>query len=62
MCRNRVMKYLEGAVYEGFVQVDNHTVLAVVCYTDLRQEEFGWRLQRQHTTFTILCTEYTQVY
>lgn len=48
-----MMKYLEGAVYKGFVQVDHHTVLAIVYYTDLRQEELGWRLQRQHTTFTI---------
>lgn len=51
--------YLEGAVYEGFVQVDHHTVLAIVYDTDLRQEELGWRLQRQHTTFRIyiyICT------
>ena len=47
-----VVNYLEGAVYEGFVQVDHHTVLAVVCYTDLWQEELGWWLQRQHTSFT----------
>lgn len=46
-------KYLEGAVYEGFVQVDHHTVPAVVSYTDLRQEELGRRLQRQYTHFTI---------
>lgn len=45
------VKYLEGAVYEGFVQVDHHAVLAVVCYTDLWQEELGWWLQRQHTSF-----------
>lgn len=45
------MKYLEGAVHEGFVQVDHHAVLAVVCYTDLWQEELGWWLQRQHTSF-----------
>lgn len=49
----RDVKYLEGAVYKGFVQVDHHTVLAVVHYTDLRQEELGWWLQRQYTHFTI---------
>lgn len=47
------MRYLEGAVYEGFVQVNHHTVLAVVCYTDLRQEELGGRLQRQYSSFTV---------
>ena len=50
-----VVNYLEGAVYEGFIQVDYHTVLAVVIYTDLWQEELGWRLQRQYTPFTLLC-------
>jgi len=49
------VNYLEGAVYEGFVQVDHHTVLAVVIDTDLWQEELGWRLQRQYTPFTLLC-------
>lgn len=49
LCRRGVANYLEGAVYEGFVQVDHHTVLAIVWYTDLWQEGLGWRLQRQYT-------------
>lgn len=40
-------RYLEGAVHEGLVQVDDHTVLAVVRYADLGQQELGWRLRRQ---------------
>lgn len=51
--RGSVVNYLEGAVYKGFVQVDHDTVLAVVLYADLWQEELGWWLQRQHTLFTI---------
>lgn len=39
--------YLKGAVHEGLVQVDDDTVPAVVCYTDLWQEELGWWLRRQ---------------
>lgn len=37
---------LERAVDEGFVQVNHHTIPAVVCYTDLWQKELGWRLGR----------------
>lgn len=39
--------YLKGAVHEGLVQVDDDTVPAVVCYTDLWQQELGWWLRRQ---------------
>lgn len=42
-----VVNYLKGAVHESFIQVDDDTVLAVVCYADFRQEELGWWLQRQ---------------
>lgn len=42
-----VVNYLKGAVHESFVQVDDDTVLAVVCYADFWQEELGWWLQRQ---------------
>lgn len=38
-------KYLEGAVHKGLVQINDHTVLAVVINADLRQEVFGWRLE-----------------
>lgn len=38
-------KYLEGAVHEGLVQVNDHTVLAIIINADLRQEVFGWRLE-----------------
>lgn len=37
--------YLKGAVHEGLVQVDDDTVPAVVCYTDLWQQELGWWLR-----------------
>lgn len=39
--------YLKGAVHQGLVQVYDDTVPAVVCYTDLWQEELGWWLRRQ---------------
>lgn len=39
--------YLKGAVHQGLVQVDDDTVPAVVCYTDLWQQELGWWLSRQ---------------
>lgn len=42
-----VVNYLKGAVHESFVQVDDDTVLAIVCYADFWQEELGWWLQRQ---------------
>lgn len=42
-----IVNYLKGAVHKSFVQVDDDTVLAVVCYADLWQEELGWWLQRQ---------------
>lgn len=49
-----VVNYLEGAVYKSFIQVNHDTVLAVVRYADLWQEELGWWLQRQYTLhFTI---------
>jgi len=38
-------KYLERAVHKGLVQVNDHTVLAVIINADLRQEVFGWRLK-----------------
>lgn len=42
-----VANYLKGAVHQGLVQVDDDTVPAIVCYTDLWQEELGWWLRRQ---------------
>lgn len=42
----RLRHYLEGAVHKGFVQVDHHAALAVVCDVDLWQQELGWWLQR----------------
>lgn len=42
-----LVNYLEGAVHEGFVQVDHHAVLAKVICTDLWQKELVRRLQRQ---------------
>lgn len=47
----RLQHYLEGAVHKGFVQVDHHAALAVVCDVDLWQQELGWWLQRPKYAF-----------
>lgn len=40
--------YLKGTVYQRLIEVDHHAVLAVVVDADLRQEVFGWRLEREN--------------